>query len=384
MSYNILIAPDSFKESMTAQAVTQIIGDALEDALPKASVYKLPLSDGGEGFLDCMIAASGGISHELEVRGPLGETVMASYGYSADGKTAYVEFAQACGLNLVSEEDRDIWETSSYGVGQLIKAASENESCESIVVGLGGSASNDGGMGLLEALGFKFLDEAGAVLSASARNMELVHHIEPPKSGLQSLRSKRIVVAADVKNPLLGSQGAVQTFSRQKGATDRDLSSLEQGLASFAGVIESHCQRAVRDKEGVGAAGGAAFALVAILHGRIRPGFDVLSGASKLESLLTGKEINLIITGEGCYDRQTAQGKLIYSLCALAESKNIPVIALVGTAKAGSSDIPGLTAVFSIATGPISLEKAMRRGPLLLDVSARELASFLQQFPIKV
>lgn len=327
-------------------------------AWPGIVLDELPLSDGGSGFVDALVAAGGGEQRSVRVSGPLGAAVDASYGLINRGKTAIIELAAASGLALLSQQELDPLHTSSYGTGELIRAALDEGICD-FIIGIGGSATNDGGAGIAEALGVRLLDRNGARLDRGGAALRSLARLDI--SGLDPrLSESRVVVASDVRNPLCGPEGAAAVYGPQKGATPQMVAELEAALQNYADVIERTLNRSVADIPGSGAAGGAGAGLLAFLQAQIRPGFDVAADATHLREHV--RTADLVLTGEGRLDGQTAYGKGVGGLAGLGAVYAVPVIALVGGIAEGiPRSTAGLTAAFSILPGPSSLEDAVAR-----------------------
>lgn len=337
----ILVCPDSFKGSLSSEEVCTAIAKGIELYNPKIKIMQIPSSDGGEGFCSSMRNIFGGEIISCEVSYPLGNKGIADYIYNSKNKTAYIEMASAAGLTLLSKEERDILRSNTFGVGQLI-ANAILLGAERVVVGLGGSATNDCGMGLLSALGVKFYDNNHRELEPIPLSLSKVEYID--KSGMLDLSHVTFVAACDVNNPLYGSEGAVSVFSRQKGATDADMAILEKGLKHFSVVMGIDGAIA-----GSGAAGGVGAAMISVL------GAEYVSGASLLVSSGTFKkalnESSLIITGEGNTDGQTSCGKLISVIAKAAQEEKKTLIVLSGGLSDGSEKLldMGVSELYSLS-----------------------------------
>ncbi|MCA0757182.1 glycerate kinase [Paenibacillus sp. N4] len=353
----IIIAPDSFKGSISAQDLCESIRGGIEAVVPSAEAVELPMADGGEGTLDALIYATKGTKCECEVKDPLGRPVKASYGIMGDGQTVMIEMAQASGLTLLQESDRNPLITSSYGTGELIRRALR-AGYRKFVVGLGGSATNDGGAGMLRALGASFTDESGAQIPEGGAGLAQLSAID--LSGLDSaVRESAFRIAGDVTNPLCGPSGASSVFGPQKGATEEMVRRLDEALNRYGEVLLQVTGTDVRQMPGSGAAGGMGAALLAVLQAESGSGIDLVMEAVDFEDKLQGA--SMVITGEGRLDRQTLSGKVIAGICRKARANQIPVIALCGRMDltAEEMDELGLTAAFSIVPGPCTLEEAM-------------------------
>lgn len=325
--------------------------------------------------MELLVAATGGKTLEYEVTGPLGERRRAPLGILGDGRTAVVEMAAASGLALVPPDKRDPRYTTTAGTGDLIRRALD-EGLRRIIVGIGGSATNDGGAGMAAALGVRFLDESGEDLPPGAIYLNNLESID--LSGLDPrTRESAVVVASDVTNPLLGERGATRVYGPQKGAGEYDVELMEKGLERLARVVSPHVTPGLEDKPGAGAAGGLGFGLMAFLGALMRPGVDVVMAAVGFERKLAG--CGLVVTGEGRLDGQTAYGKTVTGVARSARRQGIPVLALGGEVAEGAEKLHelGVTTLLGIARGPISLEESIRRAGELLENTSRELASLL-------
>ncbi|MBN3491882.1 glycerate kinase [Vibrio neptunius] len=373
----IVIAPDSFKESLTAVEVAQSIQMGLERVWPDAEFVKVPVADGGEGTVQSLIDATSGQKVFTEITGPLGETVQACYGVLGDGKTAVIEIAEASGLHLVPAEKRDPKITSSFGTGELIKHAL-SQGISRLIVGLGGSATNDAGAGMLAALGVTFIDKTGEefvpVGGASLANLARVDtsKLDP------RLHQCEVVVACDVDNPLCGALGASAVFGPQKGATEQDVTLLDQSLEIFGQVTEKNVGVDVLTAAGAGAAGGMGAALLGYANAVLKPGIEIVLETVKLESKLIGA--NLVITGEGKIDDQTVHGKTPVGVAKLAKQFNLPVIAIAGCTGSHFQAVyeHGIDAVYACLSRPMSLQEAFHEAASNLANVAENVARTYQ------
>lgn len=367
----IVIAPDSFKESLSAAGVARALARGLQHALPNAELIECPLGDGGEGTLDAVLAATGGEVRRMQVTGPLGEPVTARWGWLAGQRTAFVEMASASGLELVPKAQRQVLVATSRGTGELLHAALD-AGAERLVLAIGGSATNDGGAGLLQALGVRLLDEQGQVLAPGGAALAHLARIELAELHPR-LAEVEVIIAADVDNPLCGPQGASHIFGPQKGASPAQVRQLDEALAHFATVTAATLGHDVREQPGTGAAGGVGFAALAFLGATFRPGIEVVAELVGLDAALAGAD--LALTGEGRLDGQTLRGKTPAGVLRLARRHGVPVVAVAGSLGEGYDALyeQGLAAAFSLVPGPLSLEEALAQAEVLLERTARDI-----------
>jgi glycerate kinase len=335
----IVIAPDSFKESLTSLEVATALERGIRRVLPRARIVKLPLADGGEGTIEALVAATGGRVPRCTVSDPLGEPVRARYGLLGDGVTAVIEAAEASGLERLAPAARNPLNTTSYGTGELIAAALDR-GVRSIIVGIGGSATVDGGAGAAQALGVRFLDRRGRAITRplSGGRLDRVAGIDLDGRDPR-LAHTRIRIACDVDNPLCGPRGAAAVFGPQKGATPAMVRALDANLRRFARVIEDQLGIRIRDRRGAGAAGGLGAGLAAFAGGRLEPGIDLLARMTGLARHL--READLVITGEGRIDFQTAFGKTPAGVARIARRARLPVVAVGGALGADARRVFG-------------------------------------------
>nr|WP_315249130.1 glycerate kinase [uncultured Duganella sp.] len=372
----IVIAPDSFKESLTAMAVANEIEAGFRDIFPDAEYRKLPVADGGEGTVQAMIDASGGKRIALRVTGPLGEQVSAFYGLMGDGQTAVIEMAAASGLELVLPSQRNPLRTTSFGTGQLIMNAL-NAGARRFVLGVGGSATNDGGAGMLQALGGRLLDATGADLAPGGGALNMLDRID--LSGLDA-RIKDCVfeVACDVSNPLVGPQGASAIFGPQKGATPEMVARLDDNLRHYASVIARDLGRDVAAVPGAGAGGGIGAAMLVFLDGSLRPGSEIVADAVGLDAAVA--DADLVITGEGRVDGQTVNGKTPVGVARVAKRHGKPVIAIGGSLGANAAAVHqhGIDAVFGSVSRPCTVDEALAAAAVNVRNAARNIAAAIR------
>lgn len=353
----IVLAPDSYKGSLTAMEVCQAMERGVRKALSAVEVASVPMADGGEGTVQSLIDATGGRILRRKVTGPLGEPVEAFFGIMGDGKTAVIEMAAASGLPLVPEGRRDPRVTTTYGTGELILAALE-EGCGRLLIGIGGSATNDGGAGMAQALGYRFLDEGDRELPAGGAALIRLAKID--SAGVDPrLRGIGVEVACDVTNPLTGPEGASAIYGPQKGATPEMVRELDAALEHFARIVKRDLGLEVRDLPGAGAAGGLGAGLVAFLGATLRPGIEIVIEASGLKKKLRGAD--LVITGEGRIDGQTVKGKTPIGVARAAKAYNLPVLAVAGGLGPGVELVyeHGIDGVTAIVDRPMSLNDAI-------------------------
>jgi glycerate 2-kinase len=342
----VVIAPNSFKGSLSATQAARAIGRGVLQALPDAEIVEIPVADGGDGTVESLVSAHHGNLQWVNVEGPLGDPVRAQYGLIDGGRTAVIELASASGFELIPEARRDPRRTSTYGFGQLLEAA-RSAGVTKVVAGIGGSATNDAGAGMAQALGHRLLDETGRDLPRGGEALLRLHHIESGRAD-SDWRSIEVQVACDVTNPLLGPQGATYVYGPQKGADERALELLERALANFAAVVERDLGKQVADVPGAGAAGGTGAGLIAFLDARLIRGAPLIVQTAGLDEALNGAD--LVITGEGKLDAQTAFGKAPGEVARRAQAAGVPVLFLAGTTGPGwdSLDALGIREVVSL------------------------------------
>lgn len=325
---NIIIAPDSFKGNMTSLQVANAIEKGIHRVLPNAKCVKIPMADGGEGTVQSLVDATGGKFVRKKVTGPAKHKVTARYGLLADGETAVIEMAEASGLPLVSGRSKNPLLTTTYGTGELMIDAI-NKGVKHIIIGIGGSATTDGGVGMAQALGVKFLGKHGREISQLGAGGMLNKITSIDMSGVDPrIRKTKVTVASDVDNPLCGKRGAAVVFGPQKGATQAMVKTLDQNLKHLGSLIKSDLNKNIMSMKGAGAAGGLGAGLVAFTGARIKSGVDIVVDATGLKQHL--KSCDLIITGEGRVDFQTAFGKTPAGVAKAAKRFNVPVVAIGG------------------------------------------------------
>ncbi len=369
-----ILAPDSYKESMTAKAAGLAMAAGVRNVLPQAVCWQIPLADGGEGTMQALVDATGGTIYQTRVKDPLGQDITGEYAILGDGETGVVELASASGLHLVPPARRNPLLTTTYGTGQLIRAVLAHD-IKHLVIGIGGSATNDGGAGLAQALGVRFLDQAGREIGFGGRELLKIETIDTSQL-ITRQRPLRVEVACDVTNPLTGEQGAAQIYGPQKGATPAMVTELDRALSHYAAKIRTQLGREVAFKEGAGAAGGTGAGLLAFLEARLVKGIDLVLKYSGLETNIPAADY--IFTGEGSLDDQTIFGKTIAGVTRLAQQHHKPIIAFAGRISDQEALFRmGLTAVVGILPGVCTLEEALRAGPVNLEKAVSSVVRLL-------
>ncbi len=374
----IVIAPDSFKGSLSAREVAEAIEEGIKKVFPGAEVKKVPLADGGEGTVETLVEATGGKIESVEVTGPLGEKVKASYGILGDEKTAVIEMAAASGLPLVPPEKRDPSRTTTYGTGELIKAALQ-EGCRKFIIGIGGSATTDGGAGMAQALGARLLDEKGKEIGFGGGELKKLERIDIVHLD-RRIQESQITVASDVDNPLCGERGAARVYGPQKGATPEMVEELDMALRHFAEILTRDLRKDVAGIPGAGAAGGLGAGLIAFLGATLRPGIDIIMEVMQLEKKIL--DADLVITGEGKMDKQTIYGKAPYGVAKLAGNHKKMVIGICGMLGEGAEILyrHGFRAIFSNRKDAMSIEEAIRKAKeLTTETAERAMFALLKQ-----
>ena len=376
----IVIAPDSFKDSLSAEKVANAIAAGLADALPDAQLMTCPMADGGEGTVEAIVAAGNGQLRRNHVQGPLGEAVEAHWGWLPDSHTAIIEMAEASGLQRVPLSQRDARISSTFGTGELIRAALD-AGAQRIILAIGGSATNDAGAGALQALGLGLFDAERQPLAPGGLALSRLAHIE--LSGLDPrLADVRFEIAADVNNPLCGEHGASAIFGPQKGATPEHVRLLDRALGHFADHCAAVLPKDVRDEPGSGAAGGLGFAAKAFFGAEFRAGVEVVAELVGLAEAV--KDADLVITGEGRFDAQTLRGKTPFGVARIAQAQGVPVVVLAGTLGEGYQTLyaHGINAAFAVTSGPMSLEDACANAAQLLTDRARDIARLMAIYAV--
>ncbi len=365
---NIIVAPDSFKGSLTALEAADAIIQGVLDVLPDAEIVSIPLADGGEGTVEALVRATEGKIRKVKVTGPLGDPVEAQFGLLGDDVTGVVEMAQAAGLSLVLPDKRDPLIATTYGVGELMLAALDT-GCTQLIVGLGGSATNDGGAGMAQALGVQFLGPGGRELGRGGEALVGLERIETSRLDPRVSRTT-IWAASDVTNPLCGANGASAIYGPQKGATEEMVAKLDKALWHYGSVIADQLGIEVRELAGAGAAGGLGAGLVAFAGARIRSGASLVLELLRFEEFL--ESADLVLTGEGRIDQQIEFGKAISGVALLAGKHGVPVVAFTGCLAEDEDKLAkrGVGAVMPIVPGPVTEQEAMQRAGELLQTAA--------------
>lgn len=354
----IIIAIDSFKGSLTSTEAGQAAREGVQQAYPDAETDIIPIADGGEGMLDVMLNTTGGKKQTVVAHNPCMELIETSYGISADGTTAFIEMAAISGLPLIGEEQRNPMRTTTYGTGELIRDALE-KGCTRFIIGIGGSATNDAGTGMLQALGFRFLDQKRNVLGTGGEILGKTVHICTQRVH-KSLKNAHFIVACDVQNPFYGPNGAVHIYARQKGADNAMIAALDEGMRSFAEAIRRTTGKDIAHVPGSGAAGGMGGGMMAFLDAELKSGADLLLEVSRFEERIA--DADLIITGEGRIDRQSLMGKIPGKILEAGKRKGVPVIAIAGCVEDEERLLEaGFHGVYATKPEDMPLEEAMKK-----------------------
>lgn len=355
-----VLAPDSFKESMTSKEACEAMEKAIRKVIPDAECIKIPMADGGEGTTEALVESTNGELFEVEVTGPLGNKIKANFGILGNKTTAVIEMASASGIQLVKREERNPLIATTYGSGELIKAALD-KGIKHIVMGIGGSATNDGGAGMIQALGGKLKDKDGNEISFGGGSLDKVCSIDL-KDLDSRLKDVKIEVACDVTNPFVGENGASAVFGPQKGATPEMVEILDNNLKHFAEVIKKDLGKDIADVEGAGAAGGLGGALLAFLNGELKRGIEIVIQHTRLAEKV--KEVDYLFTGEGSIDNQTIFGKTPVGVAKVAKKENVKVFAFAGRVGNGVENLypAGIDAIFGILPKVCNIDEALQEG----------------------
>lgn len=355
----IVISIDSLKGSLTSIEAANAIKKGILSVDNKSDVVIMPLADGGEGTVEALVQGMNGEEKVITVTGPINEKVNATYGILKETNTAIIEMAQASGLPLVPAELRNPLNTTTYGVGEIIKEAIE-KGCRNFIVGIGGSATNDCGVGMLQALGFKFYDENDNLVGLGGKVLNQIKRINT-ENKLKELDECNFKIACDVNNPLYGENGAAYIYGPQKGATEEIVKELDKGLKNFAQVVKKDLGKDIAHIEGAGAAGGLGFGFLGFLNSKLESGIKIILDEIKLEEVV--KDADIVITGEGRLDNQTAMGKAPIGVAKLAKKHGAKVIAIAGctTPDAVKCNEEGIDAYFSIVNKAMTIDEAMKK-----------------------
>ncbi len=367
----IVIAPDSFKGSLSALEVARSIERGIKNVNESIDTVIVPMADGGEGTVQALIDASGGEIINLTVHDPLSREIQSYYGIMGDGSTAVIEMAAASGLPLLKPEERNPLKTTTYGTGELIKDALD-KGCQKFIIGLGGSATNDGGCGMAQALGTKFMDSGGNEIDIIGGELSRISHID--LTGIDPrIKNAEFLAACDVDNPLCGERGASAVYGPQKGASKKDVITLDKALMHFSQIVRMQLNVDIKDKAGAGAAGGLGAGAMIFLNAQLQSGIEIITKLTHLPEKMNGAD--LVITGEGKIDFQTASGKTPFGVAQTAKEKNIPVIALAGGLGHKYKDLytKGFDGIYSITDKPMTLQEAIDNVALLLEDAAENL-----------
>lgn len=361
----IVIAPDSFKGSMSAKEVCDNIEIGIKKAVSNPEIVKIPMADGGEGTVQSLVDATNGKMINAVVKDPLFRNINAEYGILGNNKTAVIEMAAASGLALLSSEEQNPMNTTTFGTGQLIFDAL-NRGCRDFIIGIGGSATNDGGIGLASALGVRFLNKSNNDVNLYGEGLTDIEYIDTDNLDPR-IKECRIHVACDVTNVLCGENGAAYVYASQKGASYEEIEKLDRGLENLSCKILKYLSKDVKNIKGSGAAGGTGAGLIAFLDGKLEPGINIVIKYAGLERKICDSD--LVITGEGRIDCQTLYGKTILGVAQTAKKQNIPVIAICGSMGEGIDNLYdfGLNGIFSIVNSPMNLEECIKKTPQLLQ-----------------
>ena len=375
----IVAAIDSFKGSMTSLEVSEAFEKGVKKVYKDAEFLKIPLADGGEGTVEALISNLNGKMINIRVKDPLMRETDSFYGISGDGKTAIIEMAAASGLPLLSPDERNPLKATTFGTGELIKDAFE-KGCREFIIGIGGSATNDAGTGMLSALGYVFLDENGNELVPNGENLAKIRSFRDDKV-IKEVSKAKFLIACDVDNPFYGPNGAACVYGKQKGATKEIIKILDNGMKNFSDVIKEIIETDISNISGSGAAGGLGGAFMAFFNAELKPGIDIITEKIELENKINGSDY--VITGEGRIDFQSAMGKTPSGVAKLAKKYGIPVIAIGGSVddEIGNIYDCGITAAFSIIDSPMTLGEAMdtKNAQRLVEKTAEQIFRLIKQ-----
>ncbi|MFC2086884.1 glycerate kinase [Bacteroidota bacterium] len=372
----IIIAPDSFRECCSATEVANSIKRGIHRVLPDAEILAVPVADGGEGTVDAILAAQGGHKIIVDAHDPLMRKIKSFFGILTDKTTGIIEMSAASGIALLKEEEKNPWNTTTYGTGELIREALDR-GCKKLVIGLGGSATNDAGAGMVQALGVKLMDRMKQEIKPAGGFLNQLETIDMSSIDKRVYETE-ILVACDVTNPLTGEKGASLVYGPQKGGNKEMLEKLDENLKHFARKIKEFLNKEVEHIPGTGASGGIAAGLLAFLNARLMPGIDLISDTIMLEEKM--RNADLVITGEGKMDSQTKFGKTPFGVAKVAAKFNLPVIGIAGTLSDDASELysNGFEVLLPIINKPMSLAEAISNAPLLLEQTGERLGRMLK------
>ena len=362
--HKVVVASDSFKGCLTSIQVADAVEKGIHANWPDCQVMKLAVADGGEGTIEALLTTMGGSIVKVKVQDPLGRPIEAEYAILKDG-TAVIEMSKASGLTLLHLSERNPLFTSTYGTGQLI-ADALHKGCRKFLIGIGGSATNDAGTGMLEALGYRFLDAEGNVLKGVGLSLEAIMTIDT-SAAIPELKSAEFIVACDVESPFHGPKGAAYVYAPQKGATPQMVELLDNGLKHFADIIKGTTGKDISDMPGAGAAGGLGGAFKAFLNAELRKGAEMVLDAIGFDEII--RDADLVITGEGKIDSQTLNGKLPSAVAQRASARNIPVMAICGRTEVES--LPCFASICPVTPQEMSLEQAMQPDIAMENIKER-------------
>ena len=353
----IILIIDSFKGSLTSKEVEDVASQELKKIIPDTNIISIPIADGGEGFLSAITQNIPTQTQYIHAHNPCMEMIKTQYKISKDGRTAFIEMASISGLPLIREEQRNPMKTTTFGAGELIKDALD-KGCRKFIIGIGGSATNDAGTGMLQALGYRFLDKRGKLLKQGGRTLEKITHIDSSNQHPE-LKNAHFIVACDVNNPFFGPNGAAHIFAHQKGADVKMIHSLDKGMQNFAKIIYQETGNDISSIPGSGAAGGLGGGMLAFFQTELQSGANILLKAINFNEKINNAD--LIITGEGKIDRQTLMGKAPFHILQAGQNKSIPVIAIAGKTEDRDKLIQaGFKAIYETTPSSMSLKDAMK------------------------
>lgn len=372
----IILAIDSFKGSLSSKEAEDAVAQGIQDIIPDCRIEAIPIADGGEGTLSVLLESTDGVYHKVQAHNPCMELITAQYGISKDGNTAFIEMANISGLPLIRENQRNPMKTTTFGTGEIIKAALE-KGCTEFILGIGGSATNDAGTGLLQALGYRFLDEHGEPLEKGGEILEKIKDIDCSQRH-PLLKNAHFIVACDVRNPFSGPEGAAYVYARQKGADNNMIVLLDEGMQSYAQVIKEQTGKDITCIPGSGAAGGLGGGILPFLHAELKSGADLILEHCRFKERIIGAD--LIITGEGKIDRQSLMGKIPGKILQATKEENIPVIAIAG--KAEDKELlmeAGFKGIYQTKPDSMPLEEAMEPGTAKRNIQ-KTVSAILSSF----